>query len=105
MPERVASERSETPVTTPPSEANQPERRSVHVSVTVHAPSAGSIAYDQVETGRPNELTSKTNARGSSQRVTFAVVLHRRHPLALRPRKRAPTAGPVADPSHLPPWF
>src|SRR3954447_26684839 len=105
MLRRLWSPRSLTPVTGIEAVRIQPGRRSVHRSVTVHAPSPSVNSYSHVLRGTPKVSTSKANRRPGSADVTVTVVLHRRHPARLLPRNFVPAAGPVAPPSPLPPVF
>ena len=73
---------------------------SVHRSVTMHPVAVGANSYDHLATGNGPALTSKAKARPGSASTTVHVVDQRRHPLRLLPRNLAPTAGPVAWPSH-----
>src|SRR4051794_29592669 len=103
MPARLCSARSLMPLVGPPKKVAMRPRRSVHVSVTVHPSSVGSNVYAHVATASPTELTSKTKDRPGEHSVTVAFVLQCLFPLALVPLNEAPTAGPDAPLTQVPP--
>src|SRR2546421_7523774 len=64
-------------------------------SVTLVPDPSGSNVYRQLVS-----LVLKANSRPGSAAVTSGVVDHRMKPALLRPLNLAPTAGPVAPPTH-----
>jgi hypothetical protein len=99
----VKPSRSTTPVVSRPSSTISGLRRSVHDSVSRQPAPSGCTSYAHSATRRPAALTSKANSPPGTQRVMVERVDHRRRPLLLRPRKPAPTAGPLAPPDQVPP--
>src|SRR4051794_16999559 len=104
MPRRLWAARSRTPVMNDVARI-QRGLLSVQRSVTTQPSVASANVYSHVLTGKPNALTSKAKRRPASAVVIVTDVIQTAMPLRLVPRNFAPTAGPAAPPTHLPPVF
>src|SRR3954468_13527592 len=104
MPRRLCAVRSRTPVASDDTRI-QPGRLSVQRSVTRHPSVASAKVYSQVLIGTPNTWTSNAKRLPTSAAVIVTDVIQTARPCRLVPRNFAPTAGPAAPPTHLPPVF
>src|SRR3954452_5015553 len=104
MPRRLCAARSRTPVAIDDTRIH-PGRLSVQRSVTRQPSVTSANVYSHVLTGTPSTWTSKAKREPGSAAVTVTDVIHTASPWRLVPRNLAPTAGPVAPPTHLPPVF